>query len=181
MPDHPANIRRSPDDVAGAVNVEEVANRQIQTDSMAARVSHNTLGCSRRARGVDDVYGIGALDRHAVGLDAARLGAARKLLPGRLPAGSVSLAPAELFALPDDGALGLVGGQPEGFLDEWPVGDGGLVAVDAARGGQEDFGLASVDALGEGVGREPAKDDGVDGAEPVDCHDANQCRRDHGH
>ena len=89
--------------------------------------------------------------------------------------------PAQLLALPDDGALGPVGREGDGFLDEVLIARRGLVPVDAARGGQDGNGLASVDTLGESGRGEAAEDDGVDCTKAVYRKNADYGGGDHWH
>lgn len=68
-----------------------------------------------------------------------------------------------------------------GLRDEMAVCKRCFGAVDAAGRGEDGLGSTCVNALREGGGREPAKDDGVDGAEAVDGEEGDEGGGDHGH
>ena len=140
---------------------------------MAAVVTHDALGLTGRARGVEDVERIGGRDRHAV----VRLGRLHRIDPVDVAVGHLG---DELGALPDDRLLRLVLGQGDGLVEQRLVGHqvGGL---DAGRRGDHDLGRGVVDAGGE-LGRgEPAEHDRVDGAQAGTGQHGDEGLRDHRH
>lgn len=149
---------------------------------MPAGLSHHALGQPRRARRVNHIDAICALDRHTLAHPLApQRGAPHEAVPAPLAALPPQRVPGQLLALPDEGPRGLPLGEALGLLDVVPIGDGGLGAVDAAGGGEDDARAARVDALGEGLGREAAEDDGVEGTEARSGEDADEDGGDHGH
>ncbi len=71
VPDHPADVRRGPEHVAGRHAVD-VAQAPLQRDRVAAVVAHHALGHPRGARRVEDVERVGRLDRDRAGRRRAR-------------------------------------------------------------------------------------------------------------
>ena len=64
MPDHPADVRRRPEHVAG-LDVVDVPHRPGERHHVAGVGPHHALGLAGGAGGVEDVERIDAADRHA--------------------------------------------------------------------------------------------------------------------
>lgn len=93
------------------------------------------------------------------------------------------LAPHLLLALPDQGPRRRPRRTRETARldDQLAVRNGRLGPVEAARRRQDGLWARRLDALRQGVGREAAKDDGVEGAEAGDGEEADEHGGDHGH
>ena len=124
---------------------------------MTAVVADHALGLARGAGGVKDVKRIGRQNRNAID----RLGAFHGFAPIDIaPLGQFGL---RLRALQNNAAVGLVFGQVDGAVQQRHVFDD-AVDLDAAGRGDDQFGLGVVNAYRQLVGRKPAENDRMDGA-----------------
>ena len=158
VPDHPADVRGGPPDVARA-DVVDVGHRPGQRHRVAAVVAHDALRTPRRTRGVEDVERVGGIDGHRVDGGAA----GHRVGPGHVPA--VDEVGLDLRPLQDDRVVDGVLGELERLVEKRLVGDGAR-GLDTA-GGRDDHPRGSVvDAHGELLRREPAEHHRVHGTEP---------------
>ena len=154
----PADVGGAPVDVA-VVIVEDVLMRHRREHEIAARGVQHALGLAGRARGVEDEQRI--LGVHVLGRAFRRHHRRGLVIPEVARRVHVDLAAG---ALDHDDPVDAVG------LGERRVDIGLqrhlLAAAQAFVRGDDDLGLAVVDALGEAVGREAGEHHGVDRADP---------------
>ena len=177
MADHPADVRRGPEHLAGP-DAELVPHRPFERDHVAAIVAHHALRLSRRAGRVEHVERIGCRDRHAFHLGTGGLGGLYRIAV--VDVAAVGQVTTLLLALQDDARPNLVPRHGDRTVEQRLVGDH-AARLDAAGCGNDQVGLCVVDTGGEFLGREPAEHHGVDGAEPR-AGEHGECRfRDHRH
>jgi hypothetical protein len=153
----PADVGGTPvDGVVGCA--EDPAEGGVAVDEVAAGVVDDALGFAGRAGGEEHVEGVGRLDGLGVDRD---VGFGKRIVePDVTAGGHVDISAG---AANDD----LVGGG--GRFGHRFIGDAleghDLATAVAAVGGDEQFGVEFVHAVGEGVGAEAGEDDGVEGAD----------------
>ena len=157
VPDHPADVRRRPEDIAGVHPVDRV-HGVVKRDGMSAVVAQDALGFAGRAGCVQDVEGVGGVNGHGVGRGARGL----PLDPVEVPPGSEF--GGRLRALQDHAVVRLVGRERERFLQERLVRNH-AVELDAAGRGEHELRRRVVDAYGEFARGESPEDHRVHGAE----------------
>ncbi len=154
----PADVGRAPVDVGVGVVVEDVLVGEGDLGEVAAGGVHDALGLGRRPRRVEQVeelLGVHGLGRAVVG------GAGHEVVVPLVPAlhhGDVGLGAADHHHVLDGGRV------LEGDVGVGLEGDG-LGPPPPAVGGDQDLGLGVVDPVAQGVGREPAEDHAVGGAD----------------
>ncbi|MPL75488.1 hypothetical protein SDC9_21312 [bioreactor metagenome] len=155
--DDPTHVRGGPEPVA-RLDVVDVLHRPVQRDEMAAGGPDHALRCAGRARGVEDIGGVVALDRHAFG----RAHAILKAVPGEVAA--FDQLRHFLLALEDHAELGLVGGDVDRLVKQRLVMHD-AVRFEAAGGGDDRLRRAVVDPHRKLMRGEPAEHHRVDRAD----------------
>lgn len=175
MASDPAEISHAAELVVG-VDVEDVLDGHSSAEEEATDGVHDPLGLASRSRGL-----AGHLVRHELLTnridthvkDEQRIFGRKQR--GRAEVGDLGglLVPPRVAALDKvDRVAGPL--EHEDVLDDRAVLDGvvrelldrdALAAAAALVGGDDDAGLAVVDTVAEGLGREAGEDDGVDGAD----------------
>ena len=173
MADNPADIRGRPVHLAGP-GIVDVRHRPLERNRMPSVVADDALRPAGRARRVEDVEGIGRLDRDA----GHRLGVAKRLLPLDV-AGRVELR-LELRALEDDTPRGLALYEPDRGVEQRLVRDD-APGLEAAGGGDHDLRLRVLEPTRQLVRREAAEDNRVDRTDPRTRQHCDQRLRHHRH
>src|SRR5215213_10802171 len=153
VPRDPADVGLAPVDVV-VLDVEDPLGRGLDLREVATRRVHDTLGLARRAGGIEYVEDV--LRVHLLGR-ALGVGVFHQVVPVLVAA--LRHVHVLTRTLRDDHTL-YGGSVLEGLVS---VGLEGrhLAASGPAVGGDEDLGLAVVDAVAQRVGRESAEHDGV--------------------
>ena len=157
MPDHPADVRRGPEDVPRRDPVD-VRHGPGERHEIAGGRAHHPLRLAGRARGVEDVERVHPADRHAGRRCHARL----RRVPLDVARPELGRA---LLALQHQHELGLVRRHLDRRVDERLVGDD-PARLEAAGGGDHRLRPGIVDPdreLGRG---EPAEHHRMDRPEP---------------
>ncbi len=181
MPHDPAYVAAREDDVPWTLDVEQVFDAQVQADGVPACFAQHALWQARRAACVDDVQPVGAFDGHGFRSHAAIPRALDETLPVPLPGVLVDGIPPLHVALPDESLGGLPLALLDRAFDERSVIQRALGSFDATTRRENELRFRRVDALRQTVGREPAKHNGVHGAQTRGRQHAEDGRRDHGH
>ena len=157
MPDDPADVGCRPEDIARA-DVVHGFHRPVQRHQVTASGAYDTLGRAGGARSVEDIGGVVARYRHAFG----RLYAVLEAMPVEVAAfnqfGNL------LFALKYNAKIGFVRGHVKRAVQQRFVMDD-AVGLDPARGGDDRFGLAVVNAHRQFIGGKTAEHHGMHGTE----------------
>mmetsp|Transcript_40926 Transcript_40926/g.87913 ORF Transcript_40926/g.87913 Transcript_40926/m.87913 type:complete len:230 (-) Transcript_40926:248-937(-) len=141
---------------------------------MGRRVAKDAFRLACGSRGVEDVKRMVRVH------DGARngLSSCHHLVPVQVHLASELLG--MLWTLLDDDSAGLGGGEFDGLLHHWDVGNC-LARLQTTSGSQDDDRFSIVDANSQLLGRKPPEDDGMNCTEPGACQHSDGSLGNHRH
>ena len=174
---HPTNIGCGPEHIAGpdAVNA---FHRPRHRNQMPAIIADDTFGFSRRAGGVEDIERVGGGYRDAIGLMAIGLGLAHQGLPLNVTSGREL--GGFLRALKNNHGFGLMLRDLDRLIDQRFIMNH-ATRLDAAGGGEDQFGFAIVKTGCEFPRGKATKDNRVNRTNPRTRQHGEQRLGDHRH